>query len=308
MERNLKIFQIAVWGVIAVLLSGILIHCLIGGPHFFDFGIFNLKGGSQMETFNKTYSAEGITKINVSSGAADVIVKQSDANEIRVIKRSSNQEKDKETLSVRVENGTLNIQNPSLDGFHFFIGFNWMQTIEIDVPRSYSKAFAVSDGSGDITLSGNYQFTSADFSSGSGDLFTDSVKADGLKLITGSGDIKAGTLEAASFDIESGSGDITANNLAGAGKIEAHSGDIIANFSAITGDLSFSTGSGDIKVRVPQGLSAQVRANTGSGDINSNLPLSYAGWNKNSATGAIGSGSGPAISLQTGSGDISLNQ
>ncbi|HEX3025725.1 MAG TPA: DUF4097 domain-containing protein [Clostridia bacterium] len=309
MERKLQIFNLVMWILIAAALILLMVFFMFRGPWYQRFNLFSWKpSAAAAETYDKTFASADITKICVGSGAADITVKQSDTGDIRVIHRSSKDIKDS-SFSVQTENGTLNIQdNNDFSGIHLFMFSSWTEQIEIDLPRSFGKAFSIENGSGDVIFTGGNTFAELSIQTGSGDFTADNIKAQSFSLKTGSGDIHVENLNAAHYDAESGSGDIRFNDLAGCGRLKASSGEIEARCSALTGDLTASTGSGDVKLSLPENTSEKIQASTGSGDINSSLPLSYTGWDKNTATGTVGSGPFQNVEIHTGSGDINLNK
>jgi hypothetical protein len=142
------------------------------------------------------------------------------------------------------------------------------------------------------------------FNSGSGDLEIDGLEID-IKSNQGSGSILASDTKG-EFRLTTGSGDHEVRNHKGDLDLTTGSGDII--ISASSGELNFTTGSGDIEVNNMKGnLSATVGSGnidargiellddgiftSGSGDVDVRL---------NAATGA-------SLSIVSGSGDATLD-
>lgn len=135
----------------------------------------------------------------------------------------------------------------------------------IQVEKSTTKQLSTFAGSGDISLSGNHQFLTAQV--GSGDIRAKTISGDRLEMKTGSGDISLAELSARSVDVKTGSGNVDAR----LGKLENWTasaktghGDISSELAAGNQDnndhqlelgsgpdrLSISTGSGDISVNL----------------------------------------------------------
>jgi DUF4097 and DUF4098 domain-containing protein YvlB len=70
-------------------------------------------------------------------------------------------------------------------------------------------------------------------------------------------------------------------------------------------EVSVSTGSGDVTVRLPEGVGAMVDLDTASGDFTLELPLELARKDEGNIRGKLGDGRG-RLQIDTGSGDISL--
>jgi|GEM_PF-4029533 len=124
-------------------------------------------------------------------------------------------------------------------------------------------------------------------------------------------EIKIGPDHAGSVCAETGSGSITLSCGSGqAGAITLHTGsggiDLFYG-GPFTGDADLGTGSGGIEVRLtdpPEGLA--IEAETSSGSVSTNLP--GASVYNQYGTGEIQlTGTGPKITLETGSGSIEVD-
>jgi DUF4097 and DUF4098 domain-containing protein YvlB len=77
---------------------------------------------------------------------------------------------------------------------------------------------------------------------------------------------------------------------------------LTATFSS----LSIETGSGDVTLKVPPTVGAEVDLETGSGDIDlGGLTLQVRRIEQDHITGTLGDGKG-RLSVETGSGDVRL--
>ena len=155
-------------------------------------------------------------------------------------------------------------------------------------------------GSGDATL-GAMTHGEITIDSGSGDVFVQSVEGATLSIETGSGDVlverSSGTAE-----VDTGSGDVCFDRHAGAFDANTGSGDVTATLVAL--DLtSIDTGSGDVALTMLGGADLEIESN---GDLTMDDALGFAGQREDSnASGTLGGG-GPDVTIDTGSGDISL--
>jgi len=69
--------------------------------------------------------------------------------------------------------------------------------------------------------------------------------------------------------------------------------------------LQAETGSGDIAIRAPASLGAELDIQTSSGDIETDFPLQVTRHGRDHVVGTIGDGKG-TIAIETGSGAIRL--
>ena len=171
----------------------------------------------------------------------------------------------------------------------------------------------------------NYQFES--LSTASGDIKVSGVAGD-LHAKTASGDVTIGPM-IGSVDVKTASGDVEITDVQGTVKASAASGDVkihgvagTVNASTAsgdvdveliriegTGDLKFSSASGDVTVKVPAQLSAQVEMSTVNGSVKTDFPLTIEELKPNErgqkATGLLGSGA-VKLTISTASGDVKL--
>ena len=109
------------------------------------------------------------------------------------------------------------------------------------------------------------------------------------------------------LDFETGSGNIRLQNIAGELKAHTGSGSIEAEGQQ-TGDWDINTGSGGIRVRLPDSSKFTLMARTSSGSISTDFPLTIQGTvSKRELSGSV-NGGGPRLELHTGSGSIHIEK
>lgn len=174
--------------------------------------------------------------------------------------------------------------------------------------RDIRGSLDLSTGSGDITAQGVHgSLLNAD--TGSGEILLERIDVQSLELDTGSGDLRMLEVVARSLEVDTGSGDITlVRSQIGDAAIDTGSGDVTLNLVGPPTQLTVDTGSGAVDVRLPTGVDASIIADTGSGGINVDLPaLDLIERSRDRVVGRLGSGTG-RISLDTGSGPISIRE
>lgn len=152
--------------------------------------------------------------------------------------------------------------------------------------------------SGDVTLQ-----------TGSGDLTVSGMQGTRLHLETGSGNVTLTDGKAGTVSVETGSGDIDATSSSGDElSFETGSGNVDVALVNTFRMLSIQTGSGDVTLRVPPTVGAEVDLETGSGDIDlGGLTLQVRRIEHDRVSGTLGDGKG-RLSVETGSGNVRLQK
>jgi head-tail adaptor len=175
----------------------------------------------------------------------------------------------------------------------------------VEIPKGLR--FRASTGSGDITIA--QTVAELDVATGSGDLVV-RESAGRVTASTGSGDV---TINAAGgpVRVSTGSGRVIATTSRGPIDASTGSGDIDVKMSAISDNasMSFTTGSGSVRVTLPADFNGEVDANTASGSINTDFELRVQGRLSTSRLrGMIGNGNGPVIKMRSGSGRLEIRK
>ncbi len=168
--------------------------------------------------------------------------------------------------------------------------------------------------------------THARLSTGNGELRIEGVGGD-IVARSGNGDVQvlgtSGTVEVSSgngdLDVGRATGPVRASTGNGRvtvrtsrGPVYAHSGngEILVDMASIQGegDLEFHTGSGDIELRLPADLDAELVTRLGNGDLTSDFPLLVEGRTSfRNLRATIGAG-GRRLTVASGNGDAVLRR
>jgi hypothetical protein len=156
----------------------------------------------------------------------------------------------------------------------------------VSVRAPAGSRLALRTGAGDITVTGRCGDAGA--RTGSGNLRLGSVDGD-ADLVTGSGTVDTGSIRGRTR-ARTGSGDLSLGPLAGPGELKAGSGTVRlagvrADLRAKTGSgnlliddaeagrLDLTTGSGDLRVRIHAGVTAELDLQSRSGRVRSELDV-----------------------------------
>jgi DUF4097 and DUF4098 domain-containing protein YvlB len=165
----------------------------------------------------------------------------------------------------------------------------------------------ISTGSGNVDL----RTASGDVSleSGSGDITVAGAQGPTLKLATGSGNVTISDGKAGVLTVETGSGSIDVTGSSGDDvSFDTGSGNVDVTLVSTFRSMSVETGSGDVTLRVPPTVGAEVDLDTGSGDIDlGGLTLQVRRIEHDHVSGTLGDGKG-RLSVETGSGNVKLQK
>jgi lia operon protein LiaG len=233
-----------------------------------------------------------------------------DGHEVRITGRSRSGLEASADLRIAVPKGkTLSV--------NLGVGKAFVSNVEGNIRVSVASAdvaadrtrgtLRISTGSGNVDL----RTASGDVSleSGSGDITVAGAQGPTLKLSTGSGNVTISDGKAGMLTVETGSGSIDVTGSSGDDvSFNTGSGNVDVTLVATFQALSVETGSGDVTLRVPPTVGAQVDLDTGSGDIDlGGLTLQVRRIEHDHVSGTLGDGKG-RLSVETGSGNVRLQK
>lgn len=145
-------------------------------------------------------------------------------------------------------------------------------------------------------------------STASGDIEVTNIRGD-VKVNTASGDVLVRAVNG-SIHASTASGEMRVKDVVGEVSAQSASGDVEVEIAQLQGtdDMKFSSASGDVRVRMPANLDAQVSMSTATGSIKTDFPLEvkeHGHGPGSEAHGQLGNSS-RSLRLSTASGDVSL--
>jgi lia operon protein LiaG len=158
--------------------------------------------------------------------------------------------------------------------------------------------------------SGGVQVTQArgdlSIDTGSGSVHASDIRGESVSIETGSGSVTSSDIRSSELKIETGSGDIQVTSLmAPHVQLETGSGSVSADLNGEVWNVGVQTGSGDVTLKMPPTIGAEVDIETSSGDIETDFEVAVTRHARDHMTGRIGDGRGK-IAIETGSGGIKL--
>lgn len=131
----------------------------------------------------------------------------------------------------------------------------------------------------------------------------------GVRVSTGNGDVEVREARGA-VRVSTGNGRVTVTTSQGPVEARSGNGDIDVRMTALrpSEDMTFSTGSGDVRVTLPTDYNGELDATTGNGTISSDFDLKVEGrMSPRRVRATIGTG-GARLRLATGNGGLELRK
>ena len=240
------------------------------------------------QDFQRTYEIGFGAPISIRSVSGDVKVIGYDGGAIMVTGTKSGRDRHLVEVEDRSTGNSVDVRVHYPEQCNCDASINF----EVRVPRGTRYKFEnISSASGDITVSGV-----------TGDVQARSASGD-VTVTDVTGVVNASTA----------SGDVKVKNIIGAASAKSASGDVEAEITRLDGggNMEFSSTSGNVKVKLPASLGAEINMSVLSGSIHSDFPLDIqererAGMGR-SARGRVGDGS-RTLKLSSVSGSVTLTR
>ena len=173
----------------------------------------------------------------------------------------------------------------------------------VDVSRITGNV-ELDTGSGSIRVFDVEGDVSAD--TGSGSINLERVRGRKLNADTGSGHVEGVDVTFDEVVVDTGSGHIRMDGLTATDVLcDTGSGSVTLELLSDIQSLDVDTGSGSVRLTVPENFGAEVEFDTGSGGIDVDLSARIAEAKRDYFRGTIGDGNGRVV-VDTGSGGISI--
>lgn len=157
-------------------------------------------------------------------------------------------------------------------------------------------------GSGSITLTDIGDSVKA--RSGSGGIRADNI-AGAFEAHTGSGSVRLTQVAPGDVEVTAGSGRTELHGVVGALRVKAGSGRVEIDGRQV-GDWNVDTGSGSVRIKLPEDAAFELDAHVGSGSIDVDHPVTVQGKvSKRRMRGDV-RGGGDRLTVETGSGGIRI--
>lgn len=268
---------IIVYAAIAIGLIGLLIFLIhTGGMRTTNFSF-----GGRLELVNtQTTNLEGIEDLKVKYSSDNVVVYESDSDELILKEYMSFTPKEEELTKITKSGKELRLEGKRDSWNGMVLGFNRSSRMEIYLPAGYKNNIYISTASGDIESGLNLKVREFVVTTTSGEIVFNEVSGENLTISSASGDIEFNAISGENLTISSASGNLKFQKAEGNRILSTSSGDIkvfggsgntvISSVSGSIyvensiGDFEAGTSSGDIKV---EGTIGKKELHSTSGEI-----------------------------------------
>lgn len=177
-------------------------------------------------------------------------------------------------------------------------------TMTVLVPRNLRLKVATGNGALNVDGAGS----EVQASTGNGRVHIGETQGT-VNVSTGNGDVEVRNAKAR-VHVSTGNGDVDVVTVDGPVEVSSGNGDIDVRMSALRAkeDMSFTTGSGDVKLTLPASYNGELDASTGNGTIRTDFDLKLKGQlNPRHIRATIGEG-GPMLRMSTGNGEFQIRK
>jgi len=241
--------------------------------------------GKRLED-DRTVPIEDAAALAVEARIGDVTVRGEERDDVAVhtVKQSSSVGGDLSKLDLAVEREGDRLTLASrYTGESSLLGGTPSMDLTVRVPRSLRVA---------------------EIDASVGDVRVEDVTGD-LGVDSSVGDVTIRNVEGA-VTAEASTGDVRIEGASAVGDVRADVGDLDLAVSAIDGDTTFRTSTGDVDAALSPELDADLAAETSVGDVTvEGLSLGDGTRTESSVSGTLGDG-GPTLRVETSTGDIRL--
>ena len=269
-------------------------------------------------TWRGAIPASALLTIRNFNGPVDVRPAEGGTAEVRAEKRTSRGGGSVEDVAFEIRKGssgdvticaTLRNNNPCDDGRNNRgdddrDGWRRNVTVAITVLLPKGAQLKVATGNGAVTV----ERVGGDVlaSTGNGRVRVDGTEG-AVRVSTGNGDVEVRGARSA-VRVSTGNGHVNVTTTDGPVEVRTGNGDIEVSMTQLKArdDMTFSTGSGAVRVTLPAGYNGELDASTGNGELRTDFDLKIQGrMNPRHIRATIGEG-GPRLRLTTGNGRLEV--
>jgi DUF4097 and DUF4098 domain-containing protein YvlB len=261
----------------------------------------------------KTFTVSGPARLALTTFDGNIEVRGWDRNEVLVeVEKRGPDQATVDKIQVKAgQNGnviTIDVPKPSP---LVTTGFRRTPSASLIVSVPTQTAVAARSGDGAVTI--RRVHGTVDVDTDDGNVRVEELKGD-LKIRTGDGAVDARQIEGGAR-IDTGDGNIRADGVFKGLYLETRDGAIdftVRPGSDVESDWSVTTGDGNVRLELPEGLNAELDAQTADGRVHLDKAGGQAGpagesdeHERTSFRGRLGSG-GKTLKIRSGSGSIAV--
>ncbi len=254
--RKFIISMIVVFGIIAAALIFFMFYIIGSRSAGVSFG-----SASAKLVNTSSYRMDGIESLILEYSMDDIILYESDTNELKLMEYMSIVPEERELTRVNQSGSRLHLRKGDKMRRNWLF-FNYTGYVEVYLPSGYAGSLSASTSSGNIRSELILHLNSYEASSTSGDISFSGVSAKNISVSSSSGSISFEKASADRIEVSSTSGDIRFDEANGSRSFSSSSGSI--RILGGDGDSNLSSTSGNITVQKNTG---KLNAHASSGNI-----------------------------------------
>ena len=253
-------------------------------------------------TFERNLTVNGHVELTVATGSGHIHITHGSGDRVHIFGRVKSNWGGSEQKVTEIAN------NPPVDQTGNIIRIGQRHenyhniSIDYEIEAPENSFLEANSGSGDINDDGVGE--NAKLGTGSGTIHATGLQ-NGFVANTGSGNIYAEQIGQGDVKAQTGSGNVELKNLKGSLHAGTGSGNIKVTGTP-TSDWKLETGSGSVEFWAGS-AGFTLDASTGSGSVHTDQEMAVQGsFDKHHIVGKV-HGGGPAVRIETGSGDIRVH-
>ncbi len=235
---------IAVFGAIAIALILLMTYVIGTGGTRTSF-----MNANATLVHTSSYNMDGITNLTLEYSMDDIILYESDTNELKLMEYMSIVPEERELTQVKQTSSGLSLRGGDRIR-QSWLFYHYSGYVEVYLPSAYTGRLSASTSSGNIRSDLTLHLSDYNASCSSGDIYFNEVFAKNIDASTSSGNIRFDKAEG-SRSFSSSSGDIRILGGDGDSDLSSTSGNI--TIQGNTGKLSAHASSGDITIKDSSG-------------------------------------------------------
>lgn len=281
-------------GVMLIVIGLFIAIVTVRGSVFFETSGMTTAG-------EKRFELKNVKELSLETSSIDIYVREADGNELTVELEGSGAGK----ADIYGENrgdGQLFIEAKQRQ--RFSVDFNFFANTKLIVylPESYKNQLSIKTSSGDVTVSGERNFSSLQIVTSSGDVKKLAGSFDDFHFRSSSGDLAVSKLVVNKATFQTSSGDLLLKDFQGELEGSTSSGDARIEYAHANDDVRWNSSSGDLLLQIPE-PSYTMELSTSSGDLVIENQYESLSHTKKHYKATVGEGNKQII-VKTSSGDV----
>ena len=254
---------------------------------------------------DRTATLEGIDRIRVEAGDADIVIRRSERGDAGIHLTTDGADPE-DTLRISSEDGALRLKVQSPRRWWFFGFLRRRITAELTLPSNWRGALTVAAGAGELRLEGEHAFTRLDLDVAAADARLDTVTADAVGVNIGAGRLTADSLSAGSLKLEVGAGEARLGGLTGSVEASIGAGDAALTFDRLSAAVTVDVSMGSATLRLPADTGASLLLKASLGSVKQRFGDRFSGTEKEGRVDGILNEPGPSIRGDVHMGDLKV--